>query len=526
LLTFCRSVIGLVVERRTNLDSDGGFPFVVPGALLGLTPRTGDINMPVVNPLARELVFKVVYYGPGLSGKTTSLQHIHATARPERRGKMVSLATPVDRTLYFDFLPIRVPSSRDMTVRLQLFTVPGQVYYNATRKLVLTGADGIVFVVDSQRARADANIESLRNLEENLTEHGRALDEIPHVFSYNKRDLPNLVPIDDMERLLNPRGAPSFATVSTTGEGVYETLEAITRAVLEDFERRMPEHRGLAPSNMMLPEGGLAEALRQADAAAESGAAQPPPTAIANAEGPPSADCGAPLPEADDLGEQVARMLAGAGTVPANGLGTEAEPDPATDELSSPVDAMSRVMATLAGGARRAGADRTEATPVRRTNVAAESKVGDRTERAGGLDAPEDPSASVASGSAAPTHETAEPAPTARGFSLASLWSDDERPTVLRVEDCIQEGALRDAVLLMDVLVQRSIERLSAGWTSALMEPSVMMLMLGMRGESIMEFRGLCERSRGTAASPTEDQAKIALLFATELQLSVRRLLK
>ncbi|HEY5955564.1 MAG TPA: ADP-ribosylation factor-like protein, partial [Polyangiaceae bacterium] len=201
--------------------------------------------MPVVNPLARELVFKVVYYGPGLGGKTTSLQHIYATTRPEHRGKMVSLATPVDRTLYFDFLPIRLPTSRDLTVRLQLFTVPGQVYYNATRKLVLTGADGVVFVVDSQRARADANIESLRNLEENLLEHGRGLEEIPHVFSYNKRDLPGLVSIDDMERLLNAHGAPSFATVATSGEGVYETLEAITRAVLEDFEHRMPEHRGL-----------------------------------------------------------------------------------------------------------------------------------------------------------------------------------------------------------------------------------------------------------------------------------------
>src|SRR6186713_1345147 len=124
--------------------------------------------MPVVNPLARELVFKVVYYGPGLGGKTTSLQHIHATAKPEHRGKMVSLATPVDRTLYFDFLPIRVPNVRGLSVRLQLFTVPGQVYYNATRKLVLTGADGIVFVSDSQRARLDANLESLGNLKENL----------------------------------------------------------------------------------------------------------------------------------------------------------------------------------------------------------------------------------------------------------------------------------------------------------------------------------------------------------------------
>src|SRR5262245_35028994 len=145
--------------------------------------------MPVVSPLAREVVFKVVFYGPGLGGKTTTLQHIHATAKPEHRGKMVSLATPVDRTLYFDFLPIRLPNVRGMSVRLQLFTVPGQVYYNATRKLVLTGADGIVLVFDSQRARMDANLESLENLVDNLRAHGKTLGDLPHAVAYNKRDL-------------------------------------------------------------------------------------------------------------------------------------------------------------------------------------------------------------------------------------------------------------------------------------------------------------------------------------------------
>ena len=135
--------------------------------------------MASVNPLSRELVFKIVYYGPGLGGKTTTLEHIHATAKPEHRGKLVSLATPVDRTLYFDFLPVRLPPIRGMNVRLQLFTVPGQVYFNATRKLVLTGADGIVFVSDSQVARADANLESLENLRENLADQGRELARDP-----------------------------------------------------------------------------------------------------------------------------------------------------------------------------------------------------------------------------------------------------------------------------------------------------------------------------------------------------------
>src|SRR5687767_6982081 len=193
--------------------------------------------MPVVNPLAREVVFKVVYYGPGLGGKTTSLQHIHATTRAEHRGKMVSLATPVDRTLYFDFLPIRVPHVRGMGVRLQLFTVPGQVYYNATRKLVLTGADGVVIVFDSQRLRADANLESLENLCENLREHGRALGEVPHIAQYNKRDLYDVVPVHELDAKLNRHHSPAFATIATRGDGVFESLESITRAVLEDFDR-------------------------------------------------------------------------------------------------------------------------------------------------------------------------------------------------------------------------------------------------------------------------------------------------
>ena len=221
--------------------------------------------MPVVNPLARELVFKVVYYGPGLGGKTTCLQYLHATAKPEHRGKMVSLATPVDRTLYFDFLPVRLPSVRGMSVKLQLFTVPGQVHYNATRKLVLTGADGIVLVYDSQFARSDANLETLDNLHENLTAHGRSLREMPHVVQYNKRDLFDVCSLDELDRLLNRAAAPSFATTATTGEGVYESLEAITRAVLDDFERRVPGQRGVGATSLELPEGGLIEALKRAE---------------------------------------------------------------------------------------------------------------------------------------------------------------------------------------------------------------------------------------------------------------------
>lgn len=259
--------------------------------------------MPVVNPLARELVFKVVYYGPGLGGKTTTLQYIHANTKPEHRGKMVSLATPVDRTLYFDFLPIRVPNVRGMAVRLQLFTVPGQVYYNATRKLVLTGADGVVLVVDSQRPRFDADLESLDNLRDNLREHGRSLSDMPHVIQYNKRDLKEVVPVEELESRLNRHEAPSFATVATRGDGVFESLEAIARSVLEDFERRMPAQRGSAVQELELPEGGLAEALRRADGNRASRPAPAPTRTVPDAK----------LEEALGRGAEPGRVAAQAG---------------------------------------------------------------------------------------------------------------------------------------------------------------------------------------------------------------------
>ena len=218
--------------------------------------------MASVNPLSRELVFKIVYYGPGLGGKTTTLEHIHATAKPEHRGKLVSLATPVDRTLYFDFLPVRLPPIRGMHVRLQLFTVPGQVYFNATRKLVLTGADGVVFVSDSQVARADANLESLENLRENLGDMGRELSRIPIVFQHNKRDLPDLLPVDELNSLLNPFGAPSVPTSAKSGEGIYEGLEKISARVLAAFAERLPESESATlMTSFEVIEGGLATAL-------------------------------------------------------------------------------------------------------------------------------------------------------------------------------------------------------------------------------------------------------------------------
>jgi len=197
--------------------------------------------MTVDHPLARELAFKIVLYGPGLSGKTSILDYVYRTTSNEHRGKLVSLSTPADRTLVFDYLPIKMPPIGALSVRLQLFTVPGQVRYDAARKMVLTAADGLIVVGDSQRSRMDANLESLHDLEEHLLAHGRSLDEMPHVLLYNKRDVPDPLPLEAMENQLNRLGAPSFAACASSGEGIYEALEAVTRAILEDLPRRAPE---------------------------------------------------------------------------------------------------------------------------------------------------------------------------------------------------------------------------------------------------------------------------------------------
>lgn len=191
-----------------------------------------------VNLYTKEISLKIVYYGPGLGGKTSSLQYIHRAIKPDARGQLVSLSTGVDRTLYFDFLPVKLPKLRGYTVRVQLYTVPGQVHYNSTRKLVLTGADGIVFVADSQRARREANVESLQNLQENLREQGLSLDRVPHLLQYNKRDMKDLLSVAELDAALNTHRAPAFETSATTGQGVFEALKSITTLVLSDLRRR------------------------------------------------------------------------------------------------------------------------------------------------------------------------------------------------------------------------------------------------------------------------------------------------
>ena len=193
--------------------------------------------MSFINYASREINCKVVYYGPGLCGKTTNLQLIYGKTNPELKGKMISLATETERTLFFDFLPLALGQIRGFKTRFHLYTVPGQVFYDASRKLILKGVDGVVFVADSQVERMEANVESLDNLKINLREQGYELEKIPFVIQYNKRDLPNTAPLDEMRKLLNPGGVPEFEACATTGEGVFETLKCVAKLVLTDIKQ-------------------------------------------------------------------------------------------------------------------------------------------------------------------------------------------------------------------------------------------------------------------------------------------------
>ncbi len=194
--------------------------------------------MSFINYAAREINVKIVYYGPGLCGKTTNLQYIYERSNPQQKGKLISLATETDRTLFFDFLPLDLGSVRGFKTRFHLYTVPGQVFYDASRKLILKGVDGIIFVADSQEVREDANLESLHNLEINLKENGFDLKTIPYALQLNKRDLPTAMPVDHMYRQLNFKGEPTFEAIATQGMGVFETLKAVAKQVLYELRRK------------------------------------------------------------------------------------------------------------------------------------------------------------------------------------------------------------------------------------------------------------------------------------------------
>jgi signal recognition particle receptor subunit beta len=193
--------------------------------------------MSFINYSSREINCKLVYYGPGLGGKTTNLQFIYAKTSPEAKGKMISLATETERTLFFDFLPLSLGEIRGFKTRFHLYTVPGQVFYDASRKLILKGVDGVIFVADSQIERMEANIESMDNLRQNLIEQGYDLDKLPFIIQYNKRDLPNAASVAELRAAINPTHVPEFEARATTGVGVFETLKAIAKAVLTELRR-------------------------------------------------------------------------------------------------------------------------------------------------------------------------------------------------------------------------------------------------------------------------------------------------
>ena len=189
--------------------------------------------MSMINYASREINCKIVYYGPGLGGKTTNIEYVYEKIAPTTRGKLISLATESERTLFFDFLPVDLGTIRGFKTRFHLYTVPGQIYYNASRKLILKGVDGVVFVADSRENRLDANVEAMHNLYDNLREYDLDLRELPFVIQYNKRDLQDALPREQLESILNPTSVPSFEAIGTRGVGVFDTLKAVSKQVIK-----------------------------------------------------------------------------------------------------------------------------------------------------------------------------------------------------------------------------------------------------------------------------------------------------
>lgn len=403
--------------------------------------------MASVNPHTRELVFKLVFYGPGLGGKTTTLQYIHAATKAEHRGKMVSLATPTDRTLYFDFLPIRLPRVRGMAVRLQLFTVPGQVYYAATRKLVLSGADGVVFVADSQNGRSDTNQEALDDLHANLAEHNRTLAEVPHTFHWNKRDLGDLVSTEDLDRRFNKLGAPSLGTIATKGDGVFDGLERITRLVLKSYESD-PKVRIEASA---VPEEGIAQALRDMEESKTDGSIEAPTkvSALVPESGP---DVMTSAPSETSLAR---------GKPDTKGSGAWSRftfPDPSGGPTLTPAPA---IVSGVPGG---------------------------------GTESPRPPTV----GATSPSLESDKPVSARHAFSMADLWPEAERESVRQAEAMMAAKDAVNSILACDVLVTRVLASAAGlvGTLDAPRDPAVVALLLGLDGARYLHFRTAVRAAR------------------------------
>jgi len=310
--------------------------------------------MVLFNYSTKELTAKVVYYGAGLCGKTTNLQWIHEKLPIKNKGKMLSLATETDRTLFFDFLPIELGSIRGMKTRIQLYTVPGQVFYNATRRMVLKGADCVVFVCDSQEAMIDANLESLENLRQNLEANEIDADEIPMVLQYNKRDLPNALPVEILNEKLNPRGLPFYEAVAVKGQGVEETLKGVTATVFRSLATKYggasasaaaaaatapnatpPASSSAAASRFSGPGPAAAASLAPAAVASPPAAPRPAPVRAA-----PAAAAVAPPPMAavaspPMAGANADELLDSIGSAPAAAPAMPYAPELGLDELST-----------------------------------------------------------------------------------------------------------------------------------------------------------------------------------------------
>lgn len=438
--------------------------------------------MASVNPHTRELVFKLVFYGPGLGGKTTTLQYIHAATKAEHRGKMVSLATPTDRTLYFDFLPIRVPRVRGMAVRLQLFTVPGQVYYAATRKLVLSGADGVVFVADSQNGRMETNQEALDDLHANLAEHNRSLEELPHTFHWNKRDLGDLVTIEDLERRFNKLGAPSLGTVATKGEGVFEGLERITRLVLKSYEND-PKVRIEASADPRSSEGmrqAIMTALPEEDIA----------LALREMEEPSSVE--APTKVSAVVPESVGGTSAGPAA-----SGADPRP-PAVDTKGSA--AWTRFTFPDPSGPT---SDRSGAPSASAKSPSSAPAASSRSGAAGQATPPSSPVSPAPPGVAGGPiiSEKSEKPDSSRspvGFSMSDMWPENERESVRQAEAMMAAKDAVNAILACDVLVTRVLASAAGlvGTLDAPRDPAVVALLLGLDGSRYLHFRTAVRAAR------------------------------
>jgi len=263
-----------------------------------------------INFALKEVNCKIVYYGPGLSGKTTNLEVVHSKAPTSHVGELTSIATEGDRTLFFDFLPLSLGQVAGMNTKFQIYTVPGQVYYNSTRKLVLQGADGIVFVVDSRRGKMDENLESLANLEENLREYGMDIRSTPLVLQYNKRDLPDIYTVEEMQEMLNKYAAPYFEAVAVKGDGVFPTLKKLSSMVLEGLNRQQTSTgmRRPPPSTKPAPAReavavGAGHGSGQVPTAPAAGARPRPPGSTPPSVGPTRRPGSPPGPAVERLGD-------------------------------------------------------------------------------------------------------------------------------------------------------------------------------------------------------------------------------